>query len=68
MVIYKWGKQAWMKYKSQGGDGSNGRNRRREAQMYIVLYIIYDTFSARRGPSLLACGLRSYYSTRGGPI
>jgi hypothetical protein len=28
-----------MKYKSHGDDGSNGINRRREARMYIVLYI-----------------------------
>jgi hypothetical protein len=30
--IYKWEKQ-------YGDDGSNGRNRRREARMYSVLYI-----------------------------
>ena len=38
-----------MKYKSHGDDGSNGRNRRREVRMYIVLYI---SVSSAKGPSM----------------
>ena len=49
MVIYKWEKEAKMKYKSNGVDRSNGINRRREARMYIVLSI---SASSAKGPSM----------------
>ena len=49
MVIYKWEKEAKMKYKSNGVDRSNGINRRREVRMYIVLSI---SASSAKGPSM----------------